>query len=109
MRVTVCELPHETRALADAWAALCEHTVTHAPQLVLLPEFGRRRWATWLAEAARATLATHRVVFHGMCQGVRQRAMACQAWGLFTSGSSPVSLSGTLATYLTTRRWVRQR
>jgi N-carbamoylputrescine amidase len=39
MRVTVCELPHETRALADAWAALCEHTVTHAPLLVLLPEF----------------------------------------------------------------------
>ena len=26
MRVTVCELPHETEALAAAWAALCEHT-----------------------------------------------------------------------------------
>jgi len=39
MRVTVCELPHETKALAAAWAALCEHTAAHASQLVLLPEF----------------------------------------------------------------------
>ena len=39
MRVTVCELPHETSALTAAWAALCEHTVAHASQLVLLPEF----------------------------------------------------------------------
>jgi N-carbamoylputrescine amidase len=38
MRVTVCELPHEPGALADAWAALCEHTATQASQLVLLPE-----------------------------------------------------------------------
>lgn len=39
MRVTVCELPHETGALAAEWAALCEHTSAHASQLVLLPEF----------------------------------------------------------------------
>jgi predicted amidohydrolase len=39
MRVTVCELPHETHALAAAWAALGEHTRAHASQLVLLPEF----------------------------------------------------------------------
>ena len=39
MRVTVCELPHEPNALAASWAALCEHTSAHAPQLVLLPEF----------------------------------------------------------------------
>ena len=39
MRVTVCELPHETSALTAAWAALCEHTVAHVSQLVLLPEF----------------------------------------------------------------------
>src|SRR5215831_4952165 len=38
MRVTVCELPHEPDALANAWAALCEHTARHASQLVLLPE-----------------------------------------------------------------------
>ncbi len=38
MRVTVCELPHETTALAAAWAALCEHTMAHESQLVLLPE-----------------------------------------------------------------------
>jgi N-carbamoylputrescine amidase len=40
MRVTVCELPHESRALAAAWAELCEHTSRHASELVLLPEFG---------------------------------------------------------------------
>jgi N-carbamoylputrescine amidase len=39
MRVTVCELPHEPGALADAWAALCEHTARNASDLVLLPEF----------------------------------------------------------------------
>ena len=39
MRVTVCELPHESEALADAWAALCEHTAQHSSELVLLPEF----------------------------------------------------------------------
>ena len=38
MRVTVCELPHEPEALATAWTALCEHTVRHASELVLLPE-----------------------------------------------------------------------
>ncbi|HEV7486745.1 MAG TPA: carbon-nitrogen hydrolase family protein [Thermoanaerobaculia bacterium] len=39
MRITVCELPHEPRALAAAWAALCEHTARHSSELVLLPEF----------------------------------------------------------------------
>jgi N-carbamoylputrescine amidase len=38
MRVTVCELPHEPEALAASWAALCEHTVDHSSELVLLPE-----------------------------------------------------------------------
>ncbi|MEA2328102.1 MAG: N-carbamoylputrescine amidase, partial [Thermoanaerobaculia bacterium] len=39
MRVTVCELPHEPEALAAAWTALCDHTMRHASELVLLPEF----------------------------------------------------------------------
>jgi N-carbamoylputrescine amidase len=39
MRVTVCELPHETTSLAAAWAALCHHTELQASELVLLPEF----------------------------------------------------------------------
>src|SRR5262249_53981524 len=39
MRVTVCELPHETRALDTAWASLCAHTIANASQLVLPPEF----------------------------------------------------------------------
>ena len=38
MRVTVCELPHRAHALAAAWAALSEHTVANASQIVLLPE-----------------------------------------------------------------------
>jgi predicted amidohydrolase len=38
MRVTVCELPHEPKAMALAWGALCEHTMRHASELVLLPE-----------------------------------------------------------------------
>ena len=38
MRVTVCELPHEPETLAAAWTALCEHTVRHSSELVLLPE-----------------------------------------------------------------------
>jgi N-carbamoylputrescine amidase len=39
MRVTVCELPDEPTALANAWVALCEHTAREASELVLLPEF----------------------------------------------------------------------
>lgn len=39
MRVTVCELPHETRALALAWLALSEHAASCRSELVLLPEF----------------------------------------------------------------------
>jgi N-carbamoylputrescine amidase len=38
MRVTVCELPHDPRALAEAWAGLCEHTSGQRSELVLLPE-----------------------------------------------------------------------
>jgi N-carbamoylputrescine amidase len=55
MRVTVCELPHETRALAAAWAALCDHTAAHASQLVLLPEFAMVEpvWESEHFDAAR--------------------------------------------------------
>jgi N-carbamoylputrescine amidase len=55
MRVTVCELPHEPEALAAAWAALCEHTVRHASELVLLPEFAMVEpvWQDEIFDAAR--------------------------------------------------------
>jgi N-carbamoylputrescine amidase len=55
MRVTVCELPHEPRALDEAWAALCEHTREHASQLVLLPEFAMLEpvWESRRFDAAR--------------------------------------------------------
>ena len=55
MRVTVCELPHEPAALARAWAALGEHTVRHASELVLLPELAMVEpfWQDELFDAAR--------------------------------------------------------
>ena len=57
MRVTVCELPHEPNALAAAWAALCEHTIAHASELVLLPEFAMVEpvWESEHFDAARWT------------------------------------------------------
>jgi N-carbamoylputrescine amidase len=57
MRVTVCELPHEPNALAEAWAGLAEHVRAHDSELVVLPElatveplwesaeFDDRRWS----------------------------------------------------------------
>ncbi|MFN7941130.1 MAG: carbon-nitrogen hydrolase family protein [Thermoanaerobaculia bacterium] len=55
MRVTVCELPHEPRALGSAWDALCEHTALHASELVLLPEFAmvEALWQDERVDAAR--------------------------------------------------------
>jgi N-carbamoylputrescine amidase len=55
MRVTVCELPHEPRALDAAWAALSEHTSAHRSQLVLLPEFAMVEpvWESRRFDAAR--------------------------------------------------------
>ena len=38
MKITVCELPHESGALAAAWSRLCEHTESQGSQFVLLPE-----------------------------------------------------------------------
>ncbi len=38
VRVTACELPHESTQLESAWKRLCEHTTQKAPELVLLPE-----------------------------------------------------------------------
>jgi N-carbamoylputrescine amidase len=59
MRVTVCELPHEPEALAAVWAALCEHTVRHSSELVLLPEFAMVEpvWRDEFFDAARWTAA----------------------------------------------------
>lgn len=64
MRVTVCELPHDPRALIEAWAGLCEHTARHRSELVLLPElafvdpvweaerFDPVHWSTVVARSA---------------------------------------------------------
>jgi N-carbamoylputrescine amidase len=70
MRVTVCELPHEPGALAAAWAALCEHTVRHSSELVLLPELAMVDpvWqdkffdaARWAAAQALSEVWRHRL------------------------------------------------
>jgi N-carbamoylputrescine amidase len=70
MRVTVCELPHEPEALAAAWAALCAHTISHASELVLLPEFAMVEplWqdehfdaARWSAVQALSEVWRHRL------------------------------------------------
>jgi N-carbamoylputrescine amidase len=55
MRVTVCELPHEPRALEHAWSALCAHTAREAPELVLLPELAmvEPMWETEQLDLAR--------------------------------------------------------
>lgn len=55
MRVTVCEMPHEPRALASAWDALCEHTARHSSELLLLPEFAmvEALWQDERVDAAR--------------------------------------------------------
>jgi len=55
MRVTVCQLPHETHALAAAWAALCEHARAQETELVLLPEFAMLEpiWESERFDAAR--------------------------------------------------------
>jgi predicted amidohydrolase len=55
--VTVCELPHESAALARAWEALCEHTARNAPDLVLLPEFAMLD-AVWEVEERDPTTWT---------------------------------------------------
>jgi N-carbamoylputrescine amidase len=55
MRVTVCELPHDPDALAEAWPALSEHAIAHRSQLVLLPEFAMVEpvWESSRFDAAR--------------------------------------------------------
>ena len=69
MRVTVCELPHETSALVAAWPALSEHTTAHASEHVHLPEFAmsepvweleRFNAARWKAIEARSDVQLRR-------------------------------------------------
>jgi N-carbamoylputrescine amidase len=88
MRVTVCELPHEPAALAAAWAALCEHSVRHSSQLVLLPEFAMVDpvWQDELFDAARwaAALAQSEVW--------RQRLSELRAANVV--GTRPVTIDG---------------
>jgi len=82
MRVTVCELPHEPAALAAAWSALCEHTVRHSSELVLLPEFAmvvpvwqdeRFDAARWAAAAALSEVWRHRLPELGVAHVVGTR------------------------------------
>jgi N-carbamoylputrescine amidase len=88
MRVTVCELPHETTALAAAWAALREHTLANASELVLLPEFAMLEpvWESEHFDAARwsaiETLMT------------RQLVLLPELRAEFVAATRPVSING---------------
>jgi N-carbamoylputrescine amidase len=82
MRVTVCELPHDPEALAAAWAALCEHTVRHSSELVLLPELAMvdPLWqdelfdaSRWEAAQASGELWCHRLPELGVARVVGTR------------------------------------
>lgn len=44
MQLTVCEMPNETAAFADAWERLVEHVGNRKSDLVLLPEMPFYRW-----------------------------------------------------------------
>lgn len=88
MRVTVCELPHEPIALADAWAALCEHTRQHASELVLLPEFAMvdPLWQDEIFDAARWTTA------QSLSEAWRHRLPELRA--AHVVGTRPITING---------------
>ena len=44
MKVTVCELPNEAKALETTWNELAEHVQTQGSELVLLPEMPFFKW-----------------------------------------------------------------
>ena len=44
MKVTVCQLPNEAKALEAAWRELVEHVGAQGSELVLLPEMPFFRW-----------------------------------------------------------------
>jgi N-carbamoylputrescine amidase len=88
MRVTVCELPHEPAALRDAWAALCDHTMHHSSELVLLPEFAMCEpvWETEEMDLARWIAA------EAMCESWLSRLPELSA--AHVVGTRPVTIDG---------------
>lgn len=88
MRVTVCELPHEPASLAASWAALCEHTMLHSSELVLLPEFAMVEpvWQDEVFDAARWEAA------EAESEGWRQRLPELRA--AHVVGTRPVTIGG---------------
>ena len=47
MKVTVCELPNEAKALETAWSELVEHVQTQCSEFILLPEMPFYRWLAY--------------------------------------------------------------
>ncbi|MEO8139591.1 MAG: nitrilase-related carbon-nitrogen hydrolase, partial [Gemmatimonadota bacterium] len=88
MRITVCELPHESGALAAAWAGLCQHTARYQSELVLLPEFALVEpvWEEQRFDQARWTAAVAR------CDAWLQRLPELGAEQVV--GTRPVSIDG---------------
>jgi len=104
MRVTVCELPHEPRALDAAWTALCEHTARHSSELVLLPEFAMVEpvWqdetfdaCRWAAAQALSDVWRHRLSELGVAHAVGTRPVTID--GLRFNQGFLWSASGELA------------
>ena len=88
MRVTVCELPHETTALRSAWAALCEHTVRQSSELVLLPEFAMVEpvWESEHVDLARWSAA------EALCESWLSRLLELHAPNVV--GTRPITIEG---------------
>ena len=88
MKVTVCELPNEAKALEIAWGELAEHVQAQDSELVLLPEMPFFRW-----------LAHTRDVDAGQWE---QAVEAHEAWIARLTDLAPVS-SPKGATVISTR------
>lgn len=88
MRVTVCELPHETKAFAAAWAALCRHTAASASQLVLLPELASLEpvWESERFDASRWTAIE--------CLSDVQMRRLPELGAEYVAGTRPVRMNG---------------
>jgi len=63
MKVTVCELPNEPRALERQWISLIEHVHSEHSDLVVLPEMPFHRWLAHTSEVREtdwlAAVQTH--------------------------------------------------
>ena len=94
MRVTVCELPHETAALAVAWVGLCEHVAAHRSQLVLLPEFAMVQ-PVWEAERFDADVAAKIGLVHHVVENETAMDKLVEHYASLVYEASPAAITDT--------------